>query len=1063
MSSSNNDIKHLRSEIDSLKELLRSFHQSQQLQTQALQKFLAQPGHTSLSRNSSLSRHTSLRTSIIAPIIRTRPAATDSTLTETSSANPDPTIQDDTGITIDEETQSWLDNGHDLASLQSHITIAREHTFTRGIPSRSQALQHLVRDGWLNEADEPDEEPHVRFMTAAGPGCPQRTVKVRDFYDMDCRSFLLFYLKTDEELWRFLARPRSKGSRTMKGKKVVHDKVKGFRGRNVDGKGTYPAYGREIIINEITPNIALMLLVYANEMCRKHVDVWEPVYTLQFSLAHAVDPGESSFTSDLGYYKRYLFSFDATYFEFYEDEEDVGARETVDVAETAEENTHGDVENGIDDDDDDSDDDEGQRPAPVYDISGKGEFGSIMKGEFAPGESDTPLIRETTLSLIFDCLEAEDGSYWTLFSLGKYKEEATFSKKAGTRQEEMPRYYSPEEIFLDKLARVIDYVVDDGMSAVLQRLDDYLDIPLETLLSKEDSERLLFDDTRFTRTKKYHWAMQWLGKMTRCMETLIKEIDRMEYSGLDFLEKAAFRHKQRAGITHQKSRGLQTKKAFLQKAARAREVSGRIDRKREEVKDLRDALVNASGVLESRAAVSQADTVYTMTVLMILYLPATTVISVFGMDIIPSGSQTLTAFGITMGTVFLATIMLGFNLGSVLTFFSLQARKMMYRLQSSMRNFGGAWKRRSDDLKDISDAELLLAREKRIPITWFYTWYALMWGFIAFPVQELRSIGGARELVKGKSTQLQENWLWNGVMVPLRVVMLPVHAVVVGMDYLLLLIFGEAIVGKKEKDELNEDVIEEILANEVDSGKNGVVHETIPLNSEQSETAGSKTEEIGWGAKFKKPVTVIKEFAHFGLGDPEEQVEVPDDTTKEPLPADDSQTTAPDALDISDDDVQKSLTAAVARANERSNRLRDDSQEYSEEESSCSEHDDEDEEEDDDDDDDDDSDDDDDDDDDDESEQDEDEEEGNNAGNSENPNPEQEQGDGEQHDVSSDEGGEHNNTDEGSRRNSSATLLKDKPTELQKPKTSRGSISELMSGIIARRKSQDQDLERGQV
>lgn len=189
-----------------------------------------------------------------------------------------------------------------------------------------------------------------------------------------------------------------------------------------------------------------MLLVYANEMCRKHVNVWEPVNILKFSLAHAVEPGESKLTADLGYYKRYLFAFDATYFEFYE--EDGEAEEEV------EESTEAVVEdNAGDGEDEDGNDDEANRPAPVYDIGGTGEFGSRMRGEFAPGESDTPQIRETTLSLIFDCLEAEDGSYWTLFSLGKYKEEATFSKKAGTRQEEMPRYYSPEEIFLDKLGK----------------------------------------------------------------------------------------------------------------------------------------------------------------------------------------------------------------------------------------------------------------------------------------------------------------------------------------------------------------------------------------------------------------------------------------------------------------------------------------------------------------------------------------------------------------------------------------------------------------------------------
>lgn len=82
-----------------------------------------------------------------------------------------------------------------------------------------------------------------------------------------------------------------------------------------------------------------------------------------------------------------------------------------------------------------------------------GDFGSDLRGDFAPGQKDTPQIRESTLSLVFDSLQAEGGSYWTLFSIGKYEEEKAFSKKSNTRQEEMPRYYAPEEIFLDKLGK----------------------------------------------------------------------------------------------------------------------------------------------------------------------------------------------------------------------------------------------------------------------------------------------------------------------------------------------------------------------------------------------------------------------------------------------------------------------------------------------------------------------------------------------------------------------------------------------------------------------------------
>lgn len=90
------------------------------------------------------------------------------------------------------------------------------------------------------------------------------------------------------------------------------------------------------------------------------------------------------------------------------------------------------------------------------------------------------------------------------------------------------------------------------------------------------------------------------------MEPLISEINDMEERGLPELRKFSNAHKARAGIVSVKGIDeLSTEKAFRRKATRARDVRDRINAKINEVKDLRDALVNASGVLESRAAVSQ--------------------------------------------------------------------------------------------------------------------------------------------------------------------------------------------------------------------------------------------------------------------------------------------------------------------------------------------------------------------------------------------------------------------------------------------------------------------------
>jgi hypothetical protein len=116
-----------------------------------------------------------------------------------------------------------------------------------------------------------------------------------------------------------------------------------------------------------------------------------------------------------------------------------------------------------------------------------------------------------------------------------------------------------------------------------------LEVPVDTLFKKEDNERLLFDDVRFTRTKKYHWALQWLGKLSKSMVPLLQEIEEVVQDGLPILRENASAHKQRAGIKNnkvEKKSGLRAERTFMRKVARAREMRDRIETRMNEVKDL---------------------------------------------------------------------------------------------------------------------------------------------------------------------------------------------------------------------------------------------------------------------------------------------------------------------------------------------------------------------------------------------------------------------------------------------------------------------------------------------
>ena len=119
-------------------------------------------------------------------------------------------------------------------------------------------------------------------------------------------------------------------------------------------------------------------------------------------------------------------------------------------------------------------------------------FGAKLRASFLAspdtGNGTDIGVRESTASIVFDTLEMKSGTYWTIYSIGDYEEALALKwldqGKQGT-------YTSPQEVFLDKLggwagfiqantqltsiARIIDFAVDNGMSAVLKTLEDELD------------------------------------------------------------------------------------------------------------------------------------------------------------------------------------------------------------------------------------------------------------------------------------------------------------------------------------------------------------------------------------------------------------------------------------------------------------------------------------------------------------------------------------------------------------------------------------------------------------
>jgi hypothetical protein len=173
-------------------------------------------------------------------------------------------------------------------------------------------------------------------------------------------------------------------------------------------------------------------------------------------------------------------------------------------------------------------------------------------------------------------------------------------------------------------------------------------------------DKLLFEDSDFTNSRRYFWAFQTLGTMNQSIKAIIDAYE-------DTFTKDVWegRHRTLWPLTdmnsgrnsYWKKRMASLKRDFELEIEALKIIVKENDVRRKDIKNLRDNLFSGTSVLESRKSVEQTEitvaqghNIKLLTLVNMFFLPLTFVTSVFGMTNMPPDAD-FWKFGVVIATV----------------------------------------------------------------------------------------------------------------------------------------------------------------------------------------------------------------------------------------------------------------------------------------------------------------------------------------------------------------------------------------------------------------------------
>ncbi|KAH7311228.1 hypothetical protein B0I35DRAFT_61880 [Stachybotrys elegans] len=291
-------------------------------------------------------------------------------------------------------------------------------------------------------------------------------------------------------------------------------------------------------------------------------------------------------------------------------------------------------------------------------------------------------------------------------------------------------FSSPHTIALH-LIQVAFEDAADSWEEIAHHLKEMLADDDDAALDPHKHDRLLFDDSTFSRSRRYFWAADILETFQDSIGNLLKQweywwtvweprLREFEGSQSNRLRKRETDEDGKPFFhIHRRQESLEeVVPRITSQVHRMEQIKSDLDRLATRTKTLRDGLFNASSVIESRAATDLGQNVKLLTYVSIFYMPVGICAAIWSIN----ADYGLTAFGIVTAAVAIVTYVVVGNLNNTVDGIHALYRAVETWLVNDMiqRSRNAYWESKGKEFSQFRPK-----RDNVMPSKWYVLWYVI--------------------------------------------------------------------------------------------------------------------------------------------------------------------------------------------------------------------------------------------------------------------------------------------------------------------------------------------------